>query len=57
MLCSVKKQCDGKIYCKTYGLINLNIPLFKVFFSKCVVVKFWGGFIAGVQIYKEQHRS
>ena len=57
MLCSVKKQCDGKIYCKTHRLINLNIPLFKVFFSKCVVVKFWGGFIAGVQIYKERDRS
>ena len=57
MLCSVKKKCDRKIYCKTHGIINLNIPLFKLMFSKRVVVRFWGGFIASVQIYKEKHRS
>ena len=57
MLCSVKIKYGRKIYCKTHGLINLTIPLFTLMFAKWVVVKFWGGYATGVQIYKEKHRS
>ena len=61
MLCSVKKKKKNgqKIYRKIHGHINLNlnIPLFRLMFTKWVVVKFWGGFITGLQIYTEKHRS
>ena len=57
MLSSVRKKYGRKIYCKTHGLINLNIPLLRLMFAKWVVVKFCSRFITGVQIYKEKHRS
>ena len=57
MLCSVKKNMAEKYTAKSMDSLIFNIPLFWLMFAKWVVVKFWGGFITGLQIYKAKHRS
>ena len=62
MLCSVKKKKKKKNVTEKYTVKPIDsLILTSLYLSLCFRsgwwLNFWGGFIAGVQIYKEKHRS